>query len=286
MSAIFPQTSFGMRDSHITNTLLQHCSMMPCGELGSRKAMFASMSSRALTAACVFLCEWMCICVSGRVWSHFALRQCIPWFMWACAYKRSVQSVEQSENLPLIPPLFDTQTSVCPMMWVPAGVHYLFLGQVQWCVNFIWDQWVWVCEIWSGQVSCKERDQISHGGTKSPKNSLFHKTAFHFTACLSLCQQVCQNQNYNKTALQENVAHAQTVVSLSPNFVPFFTLELIYHAVQQPIYMENTFNVQQQTHRLQTTWSSKAYSTHVSSIKGFLAEWFRISHVRHIWKHR
>lgn len=29
-------------------------------------------------------------------------------------------------------------------------------------------------------------------------------------------------------------------------FCPFLALELIYHAVRQPIYMENTFNVQLQ----------------------------------------
>lgn len=51
---------------------------MPCGEMESRKAMFASMSSGALTAVCVFLCEWMCVCAWGRVKSHSALRQCIP----------------------------------------------------------------------------------------------------------------------------------------------------------------------------------------------------------------
>ncbi len=59
------QTSFGMRDSHITHETLPrmssnvvyHPTASPCGEMESRKAMFASMSSGASTAVCVFLCE-------------------------------------------------------------------------------------------------------------------------------------------------------------------------------------------------------------------------------------
>lgn len=59
---------------------------------------------------------------------------------------------------------------------------------------------------------------------------------------------------------------------LSLPILSLFTLELIYHAVHQPIYMENTFNVRRQTHRMQTRRSFKTYGTHVSYIKGFLAE--------------
>lgn len=128
--------------------------------------------------------------------------------------------MEQSENLPLIHPLWETQTSVSDNKWAPAGVSY----QVQPCVYFIR-----VCVCVGSELDRQVRQKWSDRLWKSEKRPewtvlaerlliLLHYGARHLSLS---CRQTCQYKNGNVTVRQHNEAHSQTLFFSPFPFCPF-----------------------------------------------------------------
>ena len=199
--------------------------------------MFASMSNGALTAVCVFLSEWMCVCVWGHVRPHSALRQCIPRLVRACVRVHAcvcvrarvcvlmVRAANGTEWKPTADPSSLGYTNKCVRQQVSACRCELPGSTMS-----IFHQSVCVC-VGGGGLSSTDRwdrrDQIGYERVKNALDEPSWRSGFlillHYGARhLSLfCQQMCQYKNGNATVRQHNAAHSQTLFFSPSLFCPF-----------------------------------------------------------------